>query len=301
MIRTVLSRHRRGVLRNWAALAALVFAGSAAICASAAGAGEGGKAIERILARQAHPWEGVLFVHKADGSNEIFPLAYELRKVAAGRFEGRLTVKGAQTETGAQPQTLDVVFEVLPAGVWQAKIGGIGDLEGQPIRDFSGKSTTWSALWAGRQSIFQMLLNPEGRDLTISGVFPLPVGLVQEPVWTTVQLHRRGFLFAIGPFEINFWECLGIIGSLLFGVRFLIQLLASERAKRSVTPESFWWVSLVAAFAYTVYGFYFQRIAVVLGQLMGWYVYVRNIILLHREKRPDQRTPEVAENPETVM
>jgi len=87
----------------------------------------------------------------------------------------------------------------------------------------------------------------------------------------------------------------------LFGVRFLIQLLASERARRSVTPESFWWVSLVAAFAYTVYGFYFQRLAVVLGQLMGWYVYVRNIILLHREKRSGQEPPQPLESPETVL
>src|SRR5205085_11084641 len=39
---------------------------------------------------------------------------------------------------------------------------------------------------------------------------------------------------------IHPWKIVGLSGSLVFGLRFLIQWIASERAKKSVIPFGFW-------------------------------------------------------------
>ena len=36
--------------------------------------------------------------------------------------------------------------------------------------------------------------------------------------------------------SLNLWICFGFVGQLLFGSRFLIQWLASERKKESIIP-----------------------------------------------------------------
>ena len=39
---------------------------------------------------------------------------------------------------------------------------------------------------------------------------------------------------------LNAWKVIGLTGSIIFGLRFLIQWLASERARKSVIPFGFW-------------------------------------------------------------
>jgi lipid-A-disaccharide synthase-like uncharacterized protein len=81
------------------------------------------------------------------------------------------------------------------------------------------------------------------------------------------------------------WVGLGLLGQVLFTGRMLVQWLASEKSKRSVIPISFWWMSLIGATLLAVY-FIWRRDAVgFLGQATGWVVYVRNLRLIHKEKR----------------
>ena len=40
------------------------------------------------------------------------------------------------------------------------------------------------------------------------------------------------------------WKLIGYTGALLFGARWLVQLLASRRARRPVIPRLFWYMSL---------------------------------------------------------
>ncbi|NBQ10378.1 MAG: lipid A biosynthesis protein, partial [Betaproteobacteria bacterium] len=42
----------------------------------------------------------------------------------------------------------------------------------------------------------------------------------------------------------TFWIAIGFAGQALFSARFLIQWIASERAKKSVVPKLFWYFSL---------------------------------------------------------
>lgn len=76
------------------------------------------------------------------------------------------------------------------------------------------------------------------------------------------------------------WVAIGFLGQLLFTGRMLVQWFASERSRRSVVPEAFWWMSLVGASMLLAY-FAWRRDPVgVLGQATGWFVYVRNLWLL---------------------
>ncbi|MEM1243430.1 MAG: lipid-A-disaccharide synthase N-terminal domain-containing protein [Pseudomonadota bacterium] len=41
------------------------------------------------------------------------------------------------------------------------------------------------------------------------------------------------------------WLAIGFIGQAIFGARFFIQWLYSEKEKRSVIPEAFWYISVM--------------------------------------------------------
>ena len=53
---------------------------------------------------------------------------------------------------------------------------------------------------------------------------------------------RAEFAQAIAPLTVCGW-----LGQACFFTRFLLQWAASERARRSVVPRAFWWLSLAGA------------------------------------------------------
>ncbi len=82
------------------------------------------------------------------------------------------------------------------------------------------------------------------------------------------------------------WVFLGLLGQVLFTGRMLVQWLVSERAQRSVVPLAFWWMSLIGASMLLVYFIWRREPIGVLGQATGWFIYVRNLRMLHRSKLP---------------
>jgi lipid-A-disaccharide synthase-like uncharacterized protein len=90
------------------------------------------------------------------------------------------------------------------------------------------------------------------------------------------------------------WEAFGIVFQAVFMARFLVQWIASERQKKSVIPVSFWYLSLVGSTGLLIYAVGIGSVAVILGQLFGTVVYVRNLMLIHRGPGPtksDSATP----------
>lgn len=89
------------------------------------------------------------------------------------------------------------------------------------------------------------------------------------------------------------WLVFGFAAQAVFGLRFLIQWIASERAKESVVPPGFWVLSLVGGVALF---FYFLRrgdpVGMV-GQLFGVLVYSRNLYLLEQKRRRSAAMPAV--------
>ena len=75
----------------------------------------------------------------------------------------------------------------------------------------------------------------------------------------------------------NPWEYVGIFGQMLFGCRFVVQWIASERAKKSVIPVAFWHISIAATLVSLTYGIMVVRPAIILGNLFNLVIYFRNL------------------------
>ena len=81
------------------------------------------------------------------------------------------------------------------------------------------------------------------------------------------------------------WVAIGLFGQLLFTGRFLVQWIASERARRSVVPLAFWYFSVAGGMVLFTYAVYRQDPVFILGQSMGLFIYIRNLWLIYAERR----------------
>ncbi|MEM7200008.1 MAG: lipid-A-disaccharide synthase N-terminal domain-containing protein [Planctomycetota bacterium] len=82
-----------------------------------------------------------------------------------------------------------------------------------------------------------------------------------------------------------FWLIVGLVGQGLFFGRFLVQWIASERARRSVIPLAFWHMSIAGSLITLVYAIYREDPVFILGQTTGTLVYARNLYLRSLEKQ----------------
>jgi lipid-A-disaccharide synthase-like uncharacterized protein len=81
------------------------------------------------------------------------------------------------------------------------------------------------------------------------------------------------------------WILTGLGGQLLFMMRFLVQWIVSEKAKRSTIPVAFWWLSIGGAAILLAYAIWRTDPVFILGQSMGFFIYARNLWLIHAERR----------------
>ncbi len=81
------------------------------------------------------------------------------------------------------------------------------------------------------------------------------------------------------------WLGVGLTAQLMFSMRFIMQWIASERARQSVVPEVFWYFSLMGGALLFAYAIYRADPVFILGQGMGLLIYGRNIDLIWQKKR----------------
>jgi lipid-A-disaccharide synthase-like uncharacterized protein len=81
------------------------------------------------------------------------------------------------------------------------------------------------------------------------------------------------------------WLALGYGGQLVFGTRFYVQWVASEKQRRSVMPVIFWWLSLAGGLMTLAYAIYRMDGPFILANLGGPPIYARNLWLIQRTKR----------------
>ena len=77
--------------------------------------------------------------------------------------------------------------------------------------------------------------------------------------------------------NLNIFLIIGFVGQGLFSMRFIIQWLASEKAKKSVIPFSFWTFSLGGSVLLLIYAIYKKDPVFILGQAPNVLIYSRNI------------------------
>ena len=71
----------------------------------------------------------------------------------------------------------------------------------------------------------------------------------------------------------------GFVAQILFSSRLIIQWIASEQQKKVITPTTFWTLSLFASFLLFIYGYLRQDFAIMLGQSLTYFIYIRNLQL----------------------
>jgi lipid-A-disaccharide synthase-like uncharacterized protein len=81
----------------------------------------------------------------------------------------------------------------------------------------------------------------------------------------------------------TFWLVVGFLGQAFFSARFLVQWIASERARRSIVPIAFWFLSLGGGATLLAYALYRRDPVFIVGQGAGLFIYLRNLVLIYRE------------------
>lgn len=82
------------------------------------------------------------------------------------------------------------------------------------------------------------------------------------------------------------WVAIGFLGQGLFFGRWVIQWIASERKAESRVPVAFWYMSLVGGLITLAYAIYRRDPVFIAGQGVGAVVYIRNLMLIHRQGPP---------------
>lgn len=137
-----------------------------------------------------------------------------------------------------------------------------------------------------------------------------PDGSIEE--LTPLQFAKRHFhreqsrsfvnrLFNItSPWGIA-WVLVGLLGQALFTGRMILQWLASERLGRSTIPVAFWWCSLIGASMLLAYFIWRKDIVGVLGQGLGWFIYIRNLSMIYRGGNREEIDPKSDPDPEPIL
>ena len=83
--------------------------------------------------------------------------------------------------------------------------------------------------------------------------------------------------------RFDFWAAFGVLAQFVFGARFLVQWIASEKAEKSVIPVGFWFLSIGGGLMTLIYGFARRDLVIILGQAFSIFIYVRNLMLIAKE------------------
>ncbi len=73
----------------------------------------------------------------------------------------------------------------------------------------------------------------------------------------------------------------GWLGNAFYFTRFLVQWIQSERARASVAPTVFWWLSLAGAASLGTYAYSVGDTPLCLGYVVTFVIYVRNASIAH--------------------
>src|SRR3954453_20581198 len=93
------------------------------------------------------------------------------------------------------------------------------------------------------------------------------------------------YLHEVFVLKFDGWVVLGFVAQALFTMRFVVQWIATERAKKSVFPVAFWFFSIGGGLLLFVYALTIKDPVFILGQGFGVFVYLRNLYFVYRERR----------------
>ncbi len=86
-------------------------------------------------------------------------------------------------------------------------------------------------------------------------------------------------------YNFDIWLIIGFVAQTIFGARFLLQWLVSEKQHKSVIPIGFWYLSIVGSLMLLIYAIHRKDPVFILGQATGLFIYIRNLMMIHKEKK----------------
>jgi len=95
------------------------------------------------------------------------------------------------------------------------------------------------------------------------------------------------YLYEVFIARFDAWAVLGFLAQALFSARFVVQWIASERARRSIIPVAFWWFSIAGGALLFVYSLHRKDPVFIAGQGGGLLIYARNVMFVLREQRQE--------------
>ena len=91
------------------------------------------------------------------------------------------------------------------------------------------------------------------------------------------------FFYSLSTIEIIFL-IIGFVGQGLFASRFIVQWIYSEKKGESSIPIVFWYLSIFGGIGLLTYAIFRKDPVIILGQLFGIFIYLRNLILIYNKK-----------------
>jgi len=77
---------------------------------------------------------------------------------------------------------------------------------------------------------------------------------------------------------------IGFTGQGLFASRFIFQWIYSEKKGESSIPIIFWYLSVFGGMGLLTYAIFRQDPVIIIGQIFGIFIYLRNLFLIYRKK-----------------
>ena len=97
---------------------------------------------------------------------------------------------------------------------------------------------------------------------------------------TDVLNALTSYLHDVFVIKFDGWVILGFVAQAFFTMRFVVQWIASERARKSVVPVAFWFFSIGGGALLLVYALYRRDPVFIAGQALGLLVYTRNLYFI---------------------
>jgi len=97
--------------------------------------------------------------------------------------------------------------------------------------------------------------------------------------------HMENKIAEILSQGLGLWELVGFLGLAVFSSRFIIQWIVSERKKQSVIPVAFWYLSIVGSLCLLAYAIKKADPVFILSYLFNGFIYLRNLVLIRKQKR----------------
>jgi len=88
------------------------------------------------------------------------------------------------------------------------------------------------------------------------------------------------YLHDVFVIKFDAWVVLGFVAQAFFTMRFVVQWIASERARKSVIPVAFWFFSIGGGALLLIYALYRRDPVFIAGQALGLVVYIRNLYFI---------------------